>query len=230
MRQSDRSDVRAEVDRVAQEYRGRGYQVILSPSASDLPEFARDWQPDIVARRQDDSLLIEVKRGSSVRDNERLRAIAQRVEAQPGWRFVLESSAHEPGNSDDDERFQPITPQQASEMLAEAVRLREDGHHRASLLLAWAAFEAVMRTAAEHYELRVPRSDAWSLMRELVSNGVLEREAYQRLNDAFQVRNAVAHGREPTTAAAFDRAIESLRQTAESLVADLHRPETEDPA
>src|SRR2546421_11592842 len=96
MRQSDRSDVRAEVDRVAQEYRGRGYQVILSPSASDLPEFARDLQPDIVARRQDDSLLIEVKRGSSVRDNERLRAIAQRVEAQPGWRFVLVSSAHEP--------------------------------------------------------------------------------------------------------------------------------------
>ena len=60
MKQPDWTAERAELERVADAYRARGYQVVVSPSPTELPDFARDYPPDIVARGENDSVLVEV--------------------------------------------------------------------------------------------------------------------------------------------------------------------------
>jgi uncharacterized protein YutE (UPF0331/DUF86 family) len=224
MTESKSTAERAEVERVAQEYRERGYDVVVSPAASELPHFLRDLRPDIVAHGRGESVLIEVKHRPSARDGARVRAIAQTVESHPGWRFVLVAT---PPAALPDERFRAVSRERVQTLLSEAIGLRTSGHRHASLLLAWSAFEGAMRLAAERYEVHAPRPDAASLLRALVSNGVLDREAYQPLHEVLELRNALAHGLDPTESTDLDAAIEALRRAAESLLKDLDRPDVE---
>jgi hypothetical protein len=87
---------REAVERVAQEYREKGYEVITNPAASELPDFVREFPPDIIARSPKECVVIEVKNWVSAIERERLRAIARKVESRPGWRFVVVS----PGGGD----------------------------------------------------------------------------------------------------------------------------------
>jgi len=225
MRQPDWTAERAHVERVADEYRARGYQVIVSPSASDLPEFLREYHPDILARGAKDSVLIDVKQRRAVADRDRLRAIAERVERQPGWRFVVVSA---PSQGDaPDEQFRQLDPDQVRTLLSEARGLRSGGSHQAALMIYWAALEAAMRFAAQRYRIEVPRPDTWSLMRELVSNGVLDREAYSHLNDVFKLRSAIAHGLQPAEPVDLERVLATLHDTTEALLIEPERPEAE---
>ena len=225
MKHRDRMGETANIERVAEDYRSRGYDVVISPSPADLPDFLRDVQADILARKKDDSVLIEVKHSIASTDTDKMRSIAQKVAGRPGWRFVLVSPPPDPSTFGD-ERYESLQPSDVPAMLAEALALGAS-HPQASLLLAWSVLEAAMRIAAERHELHPARWDAASLMRELVSNGILEREAYAPLNAAFNLRNAVAHGHAPKTAADFQNAIDLLRRVTQELLRDLDRPETE---
>jgi Holliday junction resolvase len=67
---------RATVERVAQEYREKGYEDAVGSAVSELPDFVREFRPDIIARSSNDCVVIEVKNWVSAADRERLRAIA----------------------------------------------------------------------------------------------------------------------------------------------------------
>ena len=223
MKQPDWTAERAELERVADEYRARGYQVVVSPSPLELPDFARDYPPDIVARGESDSVLVEVMNRPSKAERDRIRAIAERVDRQPGWRFVVVSSPLEELGSLPTESLRLPAPAQIERTLAEAAWLKSNGFLEASTLLYWAGVEAAMRLAAKRYGIDMPRPDTWSLMRELVSNGVLPRDLYQRLSNSFRVRSAVAHGFESREQDLED-SISALHQTAQALLFDPEHP------
>jgi uncharacterized protein YutE (UPF0331/DUF86 family) len=227
MNQPDWTTERAELERVAQEYRARGYQVVVSPSGPDLPEFLRDYPPDIVASNDRESVLVEVKDRYSTANLARLRTIAQRIENQPGWRLAVVSPSLHGGPT---EEFRPADMQRIRQLLSEASALQENGHQRAAILLYWAAFEAAMRLAADRYAVEVPRPDTWSLMRELVSNGVLDRDRYQSLNDSFRLRSAFAHGLEPIAEVDLERVSATLRDSTLALLTESEQAGSEMPS
>ena len=227
MKQPDWAAERADAERIAQEYRARGYDVIVAPAASDVPDFLHGLRPDIVARGPKDSILIEIQNRESARDAERLRALASRVEGHPGWRLVV-VSAGTGTRLLPDENVRPLNVQKIREMLAEGRAFLRSGHQEAAILVSWAALEAAMRCVAERHTLDLPRPDTWSLMRELVSNGLLERDAYQPLTDAFRLRSAFAHGFAPVDQGNLARAFETLHGIAETLMRDCEHPDGED--
>ncbi len=47
--------------KLAEEYRDRGYEISIHPNSEDLPDFLRNYRPDMIARREDDAVVIEVK-------------------------------------------------------------------------------------------------------------------------------------------------------------------------
>src|SRR5947207_14926270 len=89
------------LERIADDYRRRGYQVIVGPRGPDLPEFLSDATPDIIARGAHDSIVIEVKERPEHIDPAKINAVAQRVREQPGWQFVLMAARpHKPRPSE----------------------------------------------------------------------------------------------------------------------------------
>src|SRR5438105_3631640 len=89
----DWSPEKTEVERIAQDYRERGYAVTIDPSVSELPDFVHEYRPDIIARSAKESVVIEVRSVHNDSDSQRLKAMAQRVESRPGWRFVFVAPA-----------------------------------------------------------------------------------------------------------------------------------------
>src|ERR1041385_4769889 len=84
---------RTSLERIADGYRRRGFDVIVQPRGADLPSFLADSSPDIIARRGSENLLIEVKDSARESDQTYVESTAERVAAQPGWSFVIMAPA-----------------------------------------------------------------------------------------------------------------------------------------
>lgn len=46
---------------VANQYRSQGYQVFVEPRVEGLPDFLREFRPDLVARGKKENVVVEVK-------------------------------------------------------------------------------------------------------------------------------------------------------------------------
>ena len=46
---------------VAREYRKQGYEVVIEPREEQLPSFLHSFQPDIIARNNEETVVIEIK-------------------------------------------------------------------------------------------------------------------------------------------------------------------------
>ncbi|MFM8293842.1 MAG: hypothetical protein ACKN9E_04755, partial [Microcystaceae cyanobacterium] len=76
---------------LAEEYRDKGYEISFHPNPEDLPDFLRNYRPDMVVRRGEEAVIIEVKsrRTLSSSSSQYLQNLAESVEQHPGWRFEL---------------------------------------------------------------------------------------------------------------------------------------------
>jgi hypothetical protein len=177
---------------LVREYRDRGYEVMVEPGPEQLPKALASFRPDLVARKADDTVVVEVKAREALPDQQ-LQDLARAVRKQTGWRFELVLLKPEPGP--------PGTRAWNAEDVADGLRQAEailnSGFPEAALLLAWSAVEATLRMLAQKERLPLERTDAVYLLRLLVTRAVITREEYGRLWEALELRNAVAHGLKP---------------------------------
>src|SRR6266568_4860926 len=187
------SPSREVLERIAEGYRRRGYDVLVEPRGKDLPPFLSDATPDLIARRGSGGLVIEVKRSPERVDPNQLNAIAKRVSEHPGWHFVL--MATEPkGPETSNEPSSPLDEDDIRQRLDETRSLLNEGHLEAALMLGWAATEAILRLIAAREGLSLDRNDTRSLLRSLASEGFIGSEDFRQLNNALRLRSPIAHG------------------------------------
>jgi hypothetical protein len=180
------------VEQIANEYKDQGYEVLVEPQIPQLPGSLAGFRPDLVVRRGDEVVVIEVKSRESLSDP-RLQALAEAVRRQPGWRFelvLLKPELGPPGTRE-------WSAEDVTDTLSQVETLLRSGHQEAALLLAWSAAEATLRLLAHKERLALEREDAPYLLKLLVSRGVFTRAQYDLLWDVLQSRNAVAHGLKP---------------------------------
>lgn len=217
------SPSREVLDRIASDYRRQGYEVFVEPRGADLPDFLSDATPDLIARRHDKNLVVEVKRFTRDVDQVQLKTIAQRIAKEPGWQFVLMA----PGAADENGPSDVTTIDEAGvrELLREANAVSQLDVPAAALLCAWAAAEAAARLLITRSGIRVPRSDTATLMRSLVSEGMVTDDDFRLLNDAYSLRSSIAHGRSPVR----NERANHVKQTTRALIAFASRMLTELP-
>lgn len=74
---------------IAEEYRNKGYEVIEKPAPEQLPDFLAGYQPDLLAWKGDESIVVAVKARSSLAKDPRVRELAQLLQTKPRWNFEL---------------------------------------------------------------------------------------------------------------------------------------------
>ena len=213
---------RETVERVAQEYRQKGYEVAVAPAVSELPDFVREFGPDIIARSSKECVVIEVKNWVSAAESERLRVIAKQVESRPGWRFVVVSpggSGRSPGPA-----LQDLEEAQVVALLDESAELRQRNLIQAAILIGWAGLEAAMRRVSQANAIEVRRSDPETLLRALVSNGIVDRERYRDLGEILRVRSVVAHGFALPDTVNPQSVLDLMNKTARELLEEARKP------
>ena len=79
---SEREAIRQYADWYAQQ----GYEVSVEPSPRELPEFLRTLAPDLIARRDGENIVVEIKT-SSPASFEAVQRLAGELEHRAGWKL-----------------------------------------------------------------------------------------------------------------------------------------------
>ena len=178
------------IDKKVAEYRSRGYEVEENCELDFLPGF----HVDLVARKDDEVRVIEVKSRTSLALTPKLNELAEILYSKPGWSYDL-LLVGEPEKLDSPDGARSFAVEEIRQRLAEAEKALGHGLGEAAFLLVWSAFEAVVREliAAEGVSItRVTQSGY--VLDQAVYHGVISREDYDYLADMRKYRNAIAHG------------------------------------
>jgi hypothetical protein len=183
------------IHQTAEKYRSEGYDVVLMPSAGQLPPFAAGHDVDLLARKTDENVLVRVKADRKALESDHaLLRLAEAMAAQPDWRLDLVVLNEAPPA----ERLAPEATESPVETiqqsLARAEQLADTGDWSVASILSWSAFEAAMRHAGRSAGIEVRSGGPVYLLRALYSRGLLDRSEVDHLDQALKVRNALVHG------------------------------------
>ena len=178
------------LDQTAEEYLRRGYEVMRQPQLDFLPDF----RPDLVARKGDEAIVIEVKARSSLAANPKIREFAEIIRSKPGWSFELILVA-EPEKLDSPDDAQSLGSEGILGQIEKAEKALEAGLSEAAFLLAWSACEAAVRemNASQGVSTKGISTPSY-VLNQAVSQGVISRDEYNKLTGMMRYRNAIVHG------------------------------------
>lgn len=183
------------VHELAEKYQHQGYNVMVAPIPSQLPDFLSPFQPDLLLTKPGDNLVIEVKAKQSLRFTENTRRLAETVSRIPGWRFDL--VLYQDDNIGVTDMFSPaqvLTKQEIEQDVAEVDKLLAMELFNSAFLLAWTAGEATLRYLAKRHDLKIPTFNPLMLCKELAYQGVISSEQYNFLSQMIPIRNTLVHG------------------------------------
>ncbi len=179
---------------LASAYAQQGFTVLREPASSDLPFDLGDYKPDLIARRGDTGLIVEVKTTASRISVDRLQSLAQEISSHPGWRFLLVTL---------DDVDSSMTPTTSSELatwpqlvtkLQQAQALIAEGALEPAMLYLWSIFEAALRKRAIAQNIPVERLPATMLLNHMYSQGEVSVDEVDLFRDFMSKRNRIAHG------------------------------------
>jgi len=179
---------------IAREYRQRGYDVIVEPSADQLPGFLAPFRIDMLARSDEETVIVEVRTQESLSDAPELDVVAQALQNQPSWRFELVVTNPKDRSSLQFKDAASLNVLDIRYRLGEARQLSDQEHGEAALLLAWSATEALLRAIAAQEDIAVAQNNPSQLTKSLFTYGVIDKEQFDILQLGLQARNTVVHG------------------------------------
>ncbi len=212
-----------ELNRLAETYRGRGYDVGVRPGPDQLPAFARDFRVEIVGRRGAEGVLVAVRKDrDEVAADADMQRYAETTGAQPGWRFDFAILESEPPNLREGRGAKEFSEDDMTQALEQARELARLGFTRFAVVAAWATLEAAMRMRLRAFG----RDAGWGspprqMAKELFSSGALAPDEFRRIDDVSRLRNQVVHGFAPPPSVPGEpeaEVVEFLSQVARRLV------------
>ena len=178
---------RVRLESIAAEYLKQGYDVRLEPRQGDLPDFLAGFEPDLIASRKGDSIVVEVKTRREL-STPLAAHLEDAVQNRPGWRFELIIDGAAP------EHQQTLNAKQIRALLEESTVLERRKHWAAALLVLWSAIEGALRLLAKRENVELESLTPGYVLTRLYSLGLLGREQYKTLDAMMRQRKQVAHG------------------------------------
>ncbi|MCW3094464.1 MAG: hypothetical protein JWL77_82 [Chthonomonadaceae bacterium] len=179
---------------VAQDYRDRGYDVIVQPGETDLPTFLSGFQVDLYAQNSEDHVIVEVKTRTSLAKSKDLSRLAEVIQDRSGWRLELVVTNPKKDGGREEETVQVLHEDEVEDRFQQAEKLLEQNQYVLAMLLAWTATEAALRLIAQHNEVRLKEQSPAYIIKQLFSVGILDRQQYDMMDEAVQLRNTIVHG------------------------------------
>jgi hypothetical protein len=211
---------REQLLKIAKKYQDQGYEVSLHPNSEDLPDFLRPYLPDMIVRRGDEAVVIEVKSRSSLDSSstQYLQGLAKAIEKNPSWRFELVMT--NPEEVDYSPKAEASFQEQEIKSRLQIARRLVAEHPDSAILYSWSLVEATLRLVAEKEAISLQRFQPLYLVKKLATEGVIAKSEYQLLMNAISFRNAIVHGFKTTQVT--QKSVYELIDLAEQLLKAIH--------
>lgn len=207
--------------KLVHKYRDQGYEVTLRPNDGDLPIFLKDYRPDMIARRGDKAVVVEVKSHSAL-GSEYLSGLVKTIEQHQGWRLDLVVDSSEEDIFPYPSQSEGSLQQQEIELRLPLAKQIISQNLDSAILYAWALVEATLRLLAEKEELSLKRSEPLYLVTYLTHQGVISQSECRLLKNALSLRNTIAHGFKTSQLTA--NSVDELITVTEKLLVELSEP------
>ena len=175
---------------VAREYRKRGYEVVEQPQGDSLPPFLRGFAPDLIAMKDDDRAVVEIKTAEGLRGSNEIRELAAAMEAHAGWRFELISLGRHK-----DADLEALSESGLERLLDAALTAYDSGQRDLSLIYLVSLLDELVRDAAMQHRIKGRDRSARAIIAELAFQGIIDGTTADVLDQAWDRRNAIVHGR-----------------------------------
>lgn len=183
---------------IAQEYKEKGYEVFVEPSIGQMNTFPlhlNNYRPDLVAMKDGDNVIIEVKSSEDKSSFKNLEDIANRINEYDNWRFelVLTNSKNDniafSGNSIIDDNT-------IKERLYTVKELSRKNSLTSAFLLAWSALEGELRKKYFNInkEDKIKTTSIANLIKHAYSLGVISHSSLMNLQTLTNKKNNLIHG------------------------------------
>ena len=181
-------------EKTKEEYQNKGYTVLRQAPL----EFMSDFVADLVARKDDETIVIEVSTQAGLALNTRISELVETLRTKPGWSFEL-LLVGEPEKLDSPPSAQLLDDHEILQRLDHAVRALESGLAEVAFVTAWSALEAATRALiSEEIGTNSDITMSGHVLDEAVYLGVISRSDYDDLRDMMKYRNAIVHGFSPS--------------------------------
>lgn len=186
---------------VAKRYEERGYTVIIGPPPSAIPFSLEGYMPDLLATKDSENLLIEVKRRSARVDSKLFFRVDEEVQRHPGWQFLLVTVADEELQELSTSTTVSLNKGVVQERLQQLDLLLKTDMPAGFLLPAlWVAYVTALRLLVAHggYLEGVSQESLtdFSLINKAYSDGVTSIDEYQSARRFLNLRNNAVHSLE----------------------------------
>ena len=174
------------MDNLRDQYVAQGYEFYENPPKHVIPSFLGGFQPDAIAVRSGEGVVLEIKPRRASANS--LRDVAERFEGQSKWQFRAiyfdDPPETEPG--------EPAPPVRLEDHEPRIRSLLQTNETDLALLLAWSVFEGVARAKMT----ATPRGALTPLqiVERLEHSGRIDPDQANQLRQAATIRNSVAHG------------------------------------
>ncbi|MEA5528832.1 hypothetical protein VB638_04385 [Dolichospermum sp. UHCC 0684] len=184
------------VKSLAEKYVNEGFDVVIEPKMNQLqlPFNLGNYQPDIIATKNNSGLVIDVKTSTNRVSVENLQAISEEISRHPDWRFLLVTledieAESLPGTSEELPSWEELI-----NYFSQVSKLIENNNIEPAFLFLWSVFEGALRKRAVDVSISVERLPVIRLLRSMYSLGELSISEFDIVQAYFEKRNRLAHG------------------------------------
>ncbi|WP_415376670.1 hypothetical protein [Patiriisocius sp. Uisw_017] len=176
---------------VVKDYIKKGYEVILYPQEEQLPDFLKNYQLDILAKKGDENIVIEIKSRETINSSKYLIELANKIENRDDWRFELILTNPRKHNIE----YQIPSILIIENKLDNIYQLKSANQIDAAFLISWATFEAatrkILKAEQPNSEIELAPN---GLIKQLFSFGIIGKMNYNQLLKISKKRNEIVHG------------------------------------
>lgn len=184
------------VGKLANTLEERGYSVLSDPAETDIPFSLEGYIPDLVAKKPNDNLIVEVKIRDSPEQALRYRRVVELVESHPGWRFLIQtvSDLSQPERTPTEA---PLDVDSIREYFEKVSHVFELGSPELAFPYIWNSIVGLLRVDALQEGLPFEGLTDRSLVNQFYSLGGISNADHERLLRWNRLRNEVVHSTNP---------------------------------
>lgn len=168
-----------------------GYEVDRNPAPISLAIGHKSFLPDLVARKGNEIVVIEVKSTKELKEDSSSYDVATQVSKMINWRYELVVS--NPLTSSDES--EPSNQDVPARRIEDALHLIEIGQIEAALLIGLAAVEGMLLQALDEESIKSKDVRGGLRLAKLAYfNGLISASLYRGLEGQWRRRNKIIHG------------------------------------
>ncbi|MBE9063664.1 hypothetical protein [cf. Phormidesmis sp. LEGE 11477] len=179
----------------ARNLKKEGYAVVVEPDPSMIPFDLRQYQPSILATRDQDNLIIDIRPQGSHRSIERYKEISDIISSHKDWRFMLSTI-------DDVETTALISAepqanlQSIDRMLWKIESLLSGENFDLTLPYIWSVYISAMRIIGGKANIPMDTTSDRSVLNYMYSLGEISYDEYELGSRFLALRNRAVHSLE----------------------------------